>query len=203
MWHCIWFFLGENWKWLILPAISALAGVLYKLYNMMIPIVWPVRLTTKGKVTAVFPSDVPYKGVDCACATFTIDLKIHPRVDDTVEDFFLELKLKSGQKIKVPPILSSGLECNVLEKSNKLTKGYTIGPFPATFEITQRELGMLGLETAEAAWEFFENSKIWVVLKVRFRNRWPIRKKVSLEDFRKRMWAKRERISLDPLSTTK
>ena len=161
MWDCIWSFLTRNLEWFS-PLLIPISLGLYRTF-------YPAQISLISAMRIIEDVDVPYLGGD-SCMRFSVEMKVHPRANNTIDDFSLELKLKSGEKFSVEPRYSSELK-----KGARLVKGEDIGPFWMEFEITDKQLGLLGTETLEQKKEFFRGAKMWVVLKVRHRNRWPIR----------------------------
>ncbi len=137
---------------------------------MIFPWVWPVKLITRSEVSATLR---PINGPHCEpWMLFSIEIKLKPRINDTVDDFYFELRAKSGQSIKISsPVVGE----NKVSKGTRLVKNRVIGPFMANFDIDQNQLGISGVDGTR---EILENFKPFIILKTGFRCKWPIGKRV-------------------------
>ena len=73
------------------------------LLKISFPWIFPVKLIIRGEVAAILlPIDGPHTE---PWVSFSVEMKIKSRVNDTIDDFYLELRPKAGQRIKIPPFI--------------------------------------------------------------------------------------------------
>lgn len=164
--------LGET----ITGGIAILTAIVVGWYKVVLPWVWPVQLTTKGYLCGHWRE--PYIGTHHQenWILFSVQIEVHPRANEAVREFYLEIQPPDGKdSIKV---VSQDGEQNRLRPGTLLRKNEVIGLDMAHFEAGQDQLGIVGLEQAKKK---LRRCRFNLVLKVRFRDRRPIKRRIYLK----------------------
>ncbi len=105
---------------------------------------------------------------------FNVKIKIRSRGNGTIDDFYLRAKSKNGTDINIQPIFSNDKLTNLMKVGESYSKK-EYGPFDAVFELPKAKL----LAVNEKEW--VRMHRFYLVLKVSYRNRWPITKRILVK----------------------
>lgn len=162
----------QYWQWIVSPiGIVTLIGWWYK---MVLPWIWPVKIIAKSKVIAVYMPVMDYHNI--SWVKFGFHFQLYPRTNCLVNNCFLQMITRAKQKFIIyPPVVG----CEKLCMGTALVKNQGIDVRYARFEIDQSILGVSGEDGAR---ELLRGSQIKLVLKVRFRDKYPISKRLSFKN---------------------
>jgi hypothetical protein len=159
MWTCIWEWLTTafswiivNWYWLLTAIIIPVAIWGKKMRNVL----FPLKIVVLSKLRII---DIPL-----LCYTsepylrFSVRIKIRPRNNGTVNEFFLQAKSGKDNPINIPLKIIDNP--NIIETGTEYFKDRDIGPFEAVFEISKTSLPI-----TKTAREWVERTKFTLFLK--------------------------------------
>jgi len=178
---CIWEWLQENKGWFAGIVFTIVAAIATGVWAMLLRIVWPIQLAAHSKVRAIWIPNLPYAVKPHI--VFLVSLKVHPRVSNTVNAFYLLIE-HSGRNYIVTSDSGFGEGEIVIpiEIGTGLVKGKDIGPFQGRFEISETELLDTGFGGQAALIKWLMKARIHAVITTSYRNRWPIHTQLKLEE---------------------
>lgn len=141
---------------------------------------WPVQIKVIKEMTLMSITDymsLGYRSGD-PCIQFSGSIKLCPRKNNTVEDFYLVLRQVDGNVMHI----RSAPECVtpiVITPSYRLKKGVDIGPFPVVYEMSYKDFGFNREDSISSIKSFFIGSRLTLKLKTRFRDRCPVSKDIT------------------------
>jgi len=173
------FVLKDHLVWIIPAGLTIMIAIIGGWYKMVLPWLWPAQLTSRGHLHASWREPYPYLQTryEGNWILFSVQTEVHPRANESVREFYLEIQPPNGED-SIKSAAQSGDE-NRLAQGTLLRKNEVVGPYLAHFELGEEQLGIVGLEQARNK---LKKCKFNLVLKVRFRDRWPICKLILLDD---------------------
>ncbi len=175
----MWSWISENKGWFAGIALSLLTAVGLGVRAMLIRMVWPIQLAAHSNVRAIWLPNLSYAANPHI--VFLVSLKVHPRVNNTVNKFYLLIK-HSGREYNVSSFSGYGEGIPIpIKTGTKLDKGQDIGPFQGRFEISEIDLPGAPFEGQKEVVEWLMNARIYAVITTSYRNRWRILAPLKLE----------------------